>query len=135
MTTVLANGVWDGLHYGHLLHLRAARDMGDRLVVSVTCDESVRRERGKERPMFNEQQRMAMLQELRCVDSVILVKNRLEAVRSVRPDIFVKGPDYADSIDSDVELICHLADCGGEIRLTTGPKWSATDLVNEFRSR
>lgn len=129
---VMANGKFDPLHFGHYLHLLQARSMGRVLVVAVTNDEAVRREAGPTRPLFNEQQRCMMVGEMRCVDEVRLVPDVMTALRRVRPQVFVKGPDYSmQTISDDVLDYCHRNKIA--IRFTDGPKWSATAVCNELR--
>lgn len=128
---VLANGCFDPLHYGHVLHLRAAKEMGDTLVVSVTCDKAVTREKGSSRPVLDELKRAEFLRELRIVDEVIIVPGVQYALRLILPDVFVKGPDYSlKTIDDETRRICE--ERGIEIRFTKGPKWSSTELLNEL---
>lgn len=132
MTVVLCNGCFDPPHYGHLLHLKAAKDMGDRLIVSVTCDRSVTKEKGLARPVLAEQRRAEFLKALRMVDEVIIVPSVQEALRKILPDILVKGPDYSlDTIDDETKRICD--DHNIAIRFTQGPKFSSTQLINELR--
>lgn len=124
MKTILANGCFDGLHYGHVVHLQQARKMGDTLVVAVTVDDAVNK--GPERPKFNQFQRVQVLRELRCVDAVILVHSSLEALKSVHPHVFIKGPDYVDGISPEDRQFCERY--GIEIHFTTGPKYSSREI-------
>lgn len=128
---VMANGCFDPLHYGHLLHLKSARAMGGVLVVAVTSDESVRREKGDGRPLFSALQRSELLQAIRCVDWTLIVDSSLEALQLVKPRVFVKGPDYAGKIGKDVAEFCRERKIA--VRFTAGTKWSATDIGNELR--
>lgn len=89
---ILANGVFDAFHPGHLAHLQAAKELGGRLVVAVTKDKFVGK--GPNRPIFNQKDRLAMVKALRCVDQAMLVDDSYEALRKVKPDIFVKGIEY-----------------------------------------
>lgn len=130
---VLANGCFDPLHVGHLLHLQQARQMGDVLVVALTSDASVRKEKGASRPLFDERQRAIMVGEMRCVDEVRIVPDVITALQLIKPAVFVKGPDYAGRVDPDVVELCDRN--GVAIRFTDGPKWSATSIGNELRSR
>ena len=127
MKVVLANGCFDIIHYGHIMHLREARSMGTRLVVALTADEAVRK--GPGRPVNSWPYRAAVLLELRCVSEVLCSKNAVDAIYNVKPDIFVKGIDYAkgDKFTENVEDAC--AFVGAEIRFTTTPKMSVNDLI------
>jgi D-beta-D-heptose 7-phosphate kinase / D-beta-D-heptose 1-phosphate adenosyltransferase len=93
---VAAGGCFDVLHAGHVAMLRAARALGDRLVVCVNSDESVRRLKGPGRPLNPAADRAAVLRALDCVDQVLIfdedTPERLLA--DLRPDIWVKGGDY-----------------------------------------
>ena len=127
--TVLANGVFDVFHVGHVLHLEAAKAMGTKLVVSVTRDARVNK--GPRRPVFAEGLRAKVISALRCVDEVILVEDSIEALKRVLPDVFVKGPDYKGRLlERDLEF-CR--EHGIEVCFTNDQKWSSTALVNELR--
>jgi rfaE bifunctional protein nucleotidyltransferase chain/domain len=127
MTVVLANGVFDVLHLGHVQHLREARAMGDRLIVSLTVDAYVNK--GPGRPLYPWAARAAVLAELRCVDEVVPTNSAIEAIMYIKPDIFVKGIDYADrdGWSEDVEAACAVA--GAELRFTRSAKQSVTDII------
>ena len=96
-TVVATSGCFDVLHVGHLSMLRHARSLGDRLVVLVNSDESVRRLKGHGRPVNGEDDRVALLAGLSCVDEVRVFDELTpcEALADLRPDVFVKGADYA----------------------------------------
>jgi rfaE bifunctional protein nucleotidyltransferase chain/domain len=131
MRVVLCNGTFDPLHAGHLLHLEAARKLGDALWVSLTNDAAVRREKGSTRPLFPQDMRAKMLKALRCVDHVFFCDSGLQAVRLAKPAVFVKGSDYQDKIEPEIQAFCEKH--GIEIRITDTPKWSATEIGNELR--
>ena len=124
---VLANGCFDLLHIGHLLYLEAAARMGDRLVVAVTQDKFVNK--GPGRPMFNETHRLSLIKALRCVDDALLVNGALEALETIKPDIFVKGADYIDKIEKRHSDYCKAN--GIEIRFTSEPIFSTTQIIND----
>ena len=130
MPLVLANGCFDPLHSGHVLHLQLASRFGD-LIVALTCDRSVTKEKGEGRPLLPSSVRADVLRELRCVAGVVIVSDVYEALREVRPAIFCKGIDYRDSIDPGVRQYCD--DAGIEILITEKPKLSATALIDELR--
>jgi len=95
-TVVFTNGCFDILHPGHVDYLQRARDLGDLLVVGLNSDASVRRLKGKCRPVNREMDRAAVLAGLSCVDRVVLFEQDtpLELIRAVRPRVLVKGGDW-----------------------------------------
>jgi len=98
---VFTNGVFDLLHPGHVRYLREARGLGDLLIVGVNADESVRRNKGPERPINRQDERAEVLAALECVDGVVIFAEDTPAdiIRLVQPDILVKGADWpADQI-------------------------------------
>ncbi|MBW3652124.1 MAG: D-glycero-beta-D-manno-heptose 1-phosphate adenylyltransferase [Actinobacteria bacterium] len=94
---VATGGCFDLLHTGHVRTLEAARELGDCLVVLLNSDASVKRLKGPARPVVGEQDRAAVLRALRCVDAVLVFEQDtpVAALERVRPDIWVKGGDYA----------------------------------------
>lgn len=131
MRIVLANGCFDPLHAGHILHLRAASLMGDRLIVGVTDDEHVRIEKGVARPALSAQIRREIMRELRCVYQVLIVSGAINALEQAAPNVFVKGSDYIGRIGADVEAYCAARHI--DIKFTRTPKFSATALLHELR--
>lgn len=95
---VLTNGCFDILHPGHLRYLQQAKALGDRLVILVNTDESVKRLKGEQRPINNLAQRMEMLAALECVDWVMPFEEDTpkEVIDQLLPDILVKGGDYSE---------------------------------------
>ena len=94
---VFTNGVFDLLHRGHVTYLAAARALGDRLVVGVNDDASVRRlGKGPERPINRVEDRCAVLEALRAVDATVVFSDDtpLALIESLQPDVLVKGGDY-----------------------------------------
>jgi D-beta-D-heptose 7-phosphate kinase/D-beta-D-heptose 1-phosphate adenosyltransferase len=93
---VFTNGCFDLLHPGHISLLYQARALGDRLIVGLNTDASVRRLKGSERPVLCEQDRAAMLSALACVDLVVCFDEDtpLDIIKTLEPDILVKGSDY-----------------------------------------
>ena len=96
---IFVNGVFDLLHLGHLALLQQARAMGDYLHVAIDTDRRVRELKGADRPVRNQAERQALLQELRCVDRVSVFdtdQDLRDIIRDYSPDIMVKGSDYRD---------------------------------------
>jgi D-beta-D-heptose 7-phosphate kinase/D-beta-D-heptose 1-phosphate adenosyltransferase len=93
---VFTNGCFDLLHEGHLRSLEAARRLGDRLVVAVNLDASVRRLKGPGRPIQSARVRKQMVAGLACVDRVVGfgTDTPLRAIRVIRPDVLAKGGDW-----------------------------------------
>lgn len=95
-TIVMTNGCFDILHAGHVGYLDQARRLGDRLIVAVNDDDSVRRLKGEGRPVISQQERMEVLAGLRAVDWVVPFSEDTpeRLICEVKPDILVKGGDY-----------------------------------------
>jgi D-beta-D-heptose 7-phosphate kinase/D-beta-D-heptose 1-phosphate adenosyltransferase len=95
-TIVFTNGCFDLLHVGHVKYLQAARKLGDLLVLGLNTDASIRRLKGPKRPLIGEDERAHILAALDCVDYVVLFDEDtpVELIRTLRPDILVKGADY-----------------------------------------
>ena len=97
-TVVATSGCFDLLHAGHIRMLTSARALGDRLVVFLNDDASVRRTKGPGRPLVPVAERAELLRALASVDEVVIFgeDTPVLALRGVRPDVFVKGGDYRD---------------------------------------
>lgn len=117
---VFTNGCFDILHYGHVKYLEDAKRKGDILVVAVNRDASIRRIKGKKRPIINEADRAKVISGLASVDYVVLFKEDtpLEVIKLIKPDILVKGADWnRDNI------------AGADFVLTYGGRVSTINLV------
>ena len=93
---VFTNGCFDILHVGHVKLLQAAAENGDKLVVGLNTDQSVKKLKGKDRPVVPEQERCVLLSNIKGVDLVVLFDEEtpLELIRRLMPDVLVKGGDY-----------------------------------------
>jgi rfaE bifunctional protein nucleotidyltransferase chain/domain len=94
---VFTNGCFDLLHRGHLTYLAKAAEEGNRLIVGINSDESVKSlEKGKERPVTKELDRAFVLAGLGCIDAIIIFNENTpkELIEFLQPDILVKGGDY-----------------------------------------
>jgi len=91
------NGVFDILHPGHIFSLSQAATEADFLIVGVNSDNSVKRLKGTARPINNQDSRVLLLASLLMVDAVVIFEEDtpLELINSIRPDVLVKGGDYA----------------------------------------
>jgi D-beta-D-heptose 7-phosphate kinase/D-beta-D-heptose 1-phosphate adenosyltransferase len=93
---VFTNGCFDLLHVGHVRSLEQARGLGDRLLVGLNRDASVRRLKGPRRPVVGERQRAEVLAALECVDWVVLFGETTprSLIRALRPTVLAKGGDW-----------------------------------------
>lgn len=130
---VFTNGCFDILHLGHIDYLEHARALGNKLVVGLNSDDSVRRLKGEGRPINPEHARARILAALSFVDLVVVFSEDtpLELIRELLPDILVKGKDYEISniVGADV-VIEH----GGKvltIDLVDG--YSTTNIVQKIK--
>jgi D-beta-D-heptose 7-phosphate kinase/D-beta-D-heptose 1-phosphate adenosyltransferase len=114
---VFTNGCFDLLHAGHVLSLAAARGEGDVLFVGVNSDDVIRRLKGPQRPIIGQQDRMAVLAALACVDHVVLFQEETphELLRAIRPHVLVKGGTYSPEQVVGREVV---EAYGGTVRVT-----------------
>ena len=132
---VMTNGCFDILHAGHVTYLQQAREQGDRLIVAVNVDETVRKLKGEDRPVNPLEHRMRMLAALECVDWVLPFEEEtpMRLICDVLPDILVKGGD------NDPDKIPG-GDCvrenGGEVRVLTYVEGvSTTEIIGTIRGK
>jgi rfaE bifunctional protein kinase chain/domain/rfaE bifunctional protein nucleotidyltransferase chain/domain len=137
-TVVQSHGVFDLLHLGHIRHFEEARKMGDVLVVTLTRDEHVNK--GPNRPAFSHDFRAEAIAALGAVDYVAINASPLavEAIQLLKPNIYVKGPDYKNAgkditggIVSETEAVRSV---GGEMRFTDDVTFSSSNLLNRYFS-
>jgi len=126
---VFTNGVFDILHVGHVRYLAAAREQGDLLVVGVNSDASVRRYKGPRRPIVPQAERAEMLAALAPVDCVVIFGDNTpeRVIRAIRPDVLVKGADWARGAIVGGEFVQSLGGKVVRIRLARGR--STTNIV------
>jgi rfaE bifunctional protein nucleotidyltransferase chain/domain len=135
LKVVLANGAFDMLHVGHLRYLADARGRGDRLVVAVNSDLSVRQCKGPERPIIPEAERVEILSHLTVIDRLCLFDDPTVAgvLRSLRPDVHAKGTDYSVETVPERDVVLGY---GGETAICGDPKDHATtDLIGIILER
>jgi cytidyltransferase-like protein len=128
---VHCHGTFDLVHIGHLIHFEEARALGDVLVVTITADTHVTKKRSV---TFTEDHRAWQVAALAIVDFVAIVPEptALSAIDALRPDVYVKGPEYADLMLDKSRSIFHetrlLESYGGRIHFTSGETFSSTKL-------
>lgn len=122
-TIVFSNGCFDILHRGHVEYLSKAADLGDKLIIGLNTDNSVKRLKGPSRPVNDEKARAVVLAGLEFVDAVMFFEEDTpyNLIKSVQPDVLVKGNDYkAEDI------------VGYDIVTAKGGKVETIELVDGF---
>lgn len=129
---VQCHGCFDIVHPGHIRHLRQARALGDRLLVSITGDPAIRK--GTGRPLIPEELRAENLAALDCVDLVYIdsAPTALSLLQSVQPDVYVKGKEYEGNHDPRFQSERAAVEAaGGRVIFTSGDVvFSSTTLIN-----
>ena len=131
---VLCHGVFDLVHLGHIEHFKSAKKFGDYLIVSLTKDKFINK--GPGRPLFNEQQRMDFLRNIKIIDQVILSQtdSSVDIINFIKPDFYVKGPDYKDFYKDKTKKIILEKDAvkknGGRIIFTNDMTFSSSNIIN-----
>lgn len=132
---VFTNGVFDLLHVGHITYMSKAANLGDKLVVGLNADSSVKRIKGDSRPVNDQANRAALLAALFFVDAVVIFEEDTPAdlICTLLPDILVKGADYTiDNIIGAKEVLAN----GGEVKtidLVEG--YSSTSIIQRIQSQ
>jgi D-beta-D-heptose 7-phosphate kinase/D-beta-D-heptose 1-phosphate adenosyltransferase len=134
-TVVATGGCFDLLHPGHVATLRAARGLGDCLVVCLNSDDSVRRLKGPSRPLLTAADRVRVLEALEFVDAVVVFDEDTpaEVLERVRPDVWAKGGDYAGADLPEAEVLRRWG--GQAVVLPYLDGHSTTALVARSRSK
>lgn len=134
-TVVFTNGVFDLLHPGHIDVLTGARAQGDRLIVGVNSDASVRRlGKGPDRPVRSEAERAYVLAGLAAIDAVVVFDEDtpLELVSAIEPDVIVKGGDYAPDTVVGADVV--RARGGRVVIIPLTPGQSTTSIIQRLRA-
>jgi D-glycero-beta-D-manno-heptose 1-phosphate adenylyltransferase len=130
------NGCFDLFHAGHARSLRAARALGDVLVVGVNSDTSVRRLKGPGRPVLPTRERAELVASLACVDCAVVFDEDTpeECIRLLRPDVHCKGADYAPPHGKPVPEAALVESYGGRVAyLPLVEGISTTELIRRIR--
>lgn len=129
---VFTNGCFDIVHLGHIDYLEKAKGKGDKMVLGLNTDASVRRLKGEKRPLVNEYARSRMMAALEFVDAVILFDEQtpLKLIETLMPDILVKGNDYAvENIVGAKEVMAN----GGKVETVEIIEgYSTTEIINKI---
>lgn len=133
LKVVFTNGCFDIIHPGHVLYLEAAKAQGDRLVVGLNSDDSVRLLKGPERPIQDQNARALVLAALQSVDMVVVFNQEtpFELIQDLTPDVLVKGGDW--KIDQIVGAD-HVLDHGGQVKSLNFEEGHSTSfIVNKIK--
>ena len=125
---ILANGCFDLFHVGHIRYLREARSRGDLLVVAVNSDSSVRRLKGKARPILPQSERAEILASFSFVDYVTIFRepNVKKVLLALEPTIHIKGSDYTKDTVPEKDTVKKY---GGKVGIAGGPKVRSTSEI------
>jgi len=132
---IMTNGCFDLLHAGHVTYLEQAKALGDRLIVAVNSDASVKKLKGESRPINGLQERMIVLSALACVDWVVAFEEETPERLYCRllPDVVVKGGDYTPDQVAGADCVVK---AGGEVRiLQFVDGQSTTAMINKAREK
>ena len=129
---VFTNGCFDILHAGHVEYLEAAKQLGDKLIVGINSDESVRKLKGKDRPINKLINRAKVIGSLKCVDAVVVFDETtpIKLIKAIKPNVLVKGGDYKVKEIVGYEEITKL---GGKVKtIPLVPGLSTTKIISKM---
>jgi len=130
---VFTNGVFDLVHIGHLTYLSKAAELGDKLIIGLNSDSSVKRLKGESRPINDQNSRAALLASFFFVDAVVLFEEDtpLNLISTLLPDVLIKGADYSiENIVGAKEVIAN----GGEVKtITFVDGYSSTSIIQKIQ--
>lgn len=130
---VFTNGCFDLLHRGHIDSLLKSAALGDKLIVGLNTDRSVKQLKGSKRPLMDEQARALMLAALQMVDAVILFDEETpyDLIKFVQPDVLVKGNEYAIEEIAGYDIVLARGGTVETIELTKG--YSTSALIQQIK--
>jgi len=132
---VFTNGVFDLLHIGHISYLSKAAELGDKLIIGLNADSSVKRIKGESRPINNQNTRAVLLASFFFVDAVVIFEEDtpLNLISTLLPDVLIKGADYSiENIVGAKEVLAN----GGEVKtITFVDGYSSTSIINRIKEK
>jgi rfaE bifunctional protein nucleotidyltransferase chain/domain len=132
---VFTNGVFDLLHIGHITYMAKAAELGDKLVIGLNSDSSVKRIKGEDRPVNDQNSRAALLAALFFVDAIVVFEDDtpINVITTLMPNILVKGADYSiENIVGAKEVIAN----GGEVKTIDFVEgYSSTSIIKKIREQ
>ena len=133
----LCVGGYDLLHPGHMKHLSSAKKYCDILIVAITADKFNSIRKGSGRPIYPEQLRAFSVSQLESVNLVFISNHSgaLEVIQSIKPDFYIKGPDYIKKETPGITLERQaIASIGGEIKYTKDEKLFTTEIIGHIKN-
>ncbi len=133
LKVVFTNGVFDLIHLGHVDYLEKARNLGDKLIVALNTDASVKRLKGPNRPVSDEKARLRVMAALEFVDATLLFDEDtpFDLISLVKPDILVKGKDYEISNIVGADIVLENGGSVETIEFVDG--YSTTSIVEKIK--
>lgn len=130
---VFTNGCFDLVHRGHIDSLAKAAEFGDRLIIGLNSDISVKLLKGENRPLIDQQSRAVLLASLLMVDAVILFDDETpyELIKDIIPDVLVKGSEYQTEEIAGFDIVLASGGKVERIELTEG--FSTTELIKKLK--
>ena len=132
---VFTNGVFDLLHIGHITYMAKAAELGDKLIIGLNSDSSVKRIKGDDRPVNDQNSRAALLAALFFVDAIVVFEEDtpINLITALMPDILAKGADYSvENIVGAKEVIAN----GGEVKTINFVEgYSSTSIIQKIRKQ
>lgn len=132
---VFTNGVFDLVHIGHITYLSKAAELGDKLIIGLNADSSVKRIKGESRPINAQDSRAALLASFFFVDAVVVFEEDtpLNLISTLLPDVLIKGADYTiDNIVGSKEVLAN----GGQVQTITFVEgYSSTSIIQKIRGK
>jgi len=132
----LCHGGFDVLHAGHIRHFESSKKLCDVLFVSITSDRFVAERKGGSRPVFTDRIRAYAVSAVEFVDYVIIAdfSTAIEVIKSLKPDYYIKGPDYINRKSAGIERErAAIKSVGGRIIYTRDPKLSTTGIIGYLK--
>lgn len=132
---MLTNGCFDLIHIGHIRYLKESKEKGDILVVALNSDSSVRKLKGKGRPILNENDRVKILSSFSFVDYITVFpeENVSQVLLTLKSHVHAKGSDYTEETVPEKATV---RSYGGKIAITGGPKVKSTsELIDEISKK
>ena len=131
----MLHGVFDVIHFGHILYFKEAKKKVQKLIVSVTADQYVNK--GPEKPIFTLKKRMEVLRSIKYIDSVIESNypTAVENIKKFKPNLYIKGKDYkktANDLSKNILLEKkEVEKYGGKLIFTESALYSSSSVINK----